>query len=208
MSRKVIVPKRNNKSSVEIEVKIESDIESEIESETEDKVSDEHEGDESNESNESKNTDIKNNDTNEQIDLNKDKSKKNKRKPIKTSLINDDDSSDANSYYRELKSRSESSLKTYNMSDICTRFSQKLASLKSKLKIEISSWFYYLIRYHRIVVDKIDEKFPYKPRTRQSLDPGKTYFMTYTISKIPSTVLQGILIGFMVDCLNGSGDIE
>jgi len=107
-------------------------------------------------------------------------------------------------YYCELTKRSEDTLSTCNTVDVCFRFSQLLQSLTPEVRSQVSEYFYALTLIHRKFVDGITESLPYKPKyikTRDAELEVDLYFITYTLSKLQSTILRGIIVSYMIDCL-------
>jgi hypothetical protein len=121
-------------------------------------------------------------------------------------------------YYTYLLERYSDVLLNNSLSDICGRFNQLLKEQPEKTKVEMGSWFYALTLIHRHKSDDVKEDFPYKPkhilcetppsRTQDgenvgtSGKKGDVYFLTYTLANISSKALKGVLLGYMIDCLN------
>ncbi len=103
-------------------------------------------------------------------------------------------------YYENLLSRSACVLSTCDISDTCARFNQKLNKLEPSVKSDVSEWFYALTCIYKSICSSSSSKTLYKPR---SIPAGNdTFYLTYELVKIESTILQGILLAYMLDCLN------
>lgn len=78
-------------------------------------------------------------------------------------------------------------------------FNMKLKTLEPELYTKVVSWFYALIKVHEIVNKSSGSQFPYGPNVKCT---GKDeYFCSYNIAKISSVKLQGVLVGYMLDCI-------
>jgi hypothetical protein len=103
-------------------------------------------------------------------------------------------------YYDELLEKSSTSLKTLDIGEVALSFNRKLKMLPPELYKEASSWLYALIAIHNLKNGNADVLFPYNPKV---VDTQKDeYFCSYNIAKIPSRELQGILVCYMMECIN------
>jgi len=103
-------------------------------------------------------------------------------------------------YYDELSQRSHTSLSDFDIREVCSSFTRKLKMLPPIQYMEATSWLYALISIHNISNGNADVLFPYNPKVVKTRTDE--YFCTFNIPKLPSRELQGILVGYMVDCIN------
>ena len=103
-------------------------------------------------------------------------------------------------YYDELLERSSDVLDKFDIGEVSLSFNRKLKILPPELYIQASSWLYALISIHNIKNGNADVMFPYNPKVVETRKDE--YFCSFNIAKLPSRQLQGILLGYMVECID------
>jgi len=109
-------------------------------------------------------------------------------------------------YYEELLQGSATALLKLDMGEVSSSFSRKLKMLPPELYKEVTSWVYALIKIHSsrnnacATSRALDVMFPYNPNISEMRN-GE-YFITYNLPKIPSRELQGVLLGYMSECIH------
>lgn len=102
-------------------------------------------------------------------------------------------------YFDELEERAINVVETTNIGDVCSLFGRKLRMLPPQLCKEVSSWLYALIRIYSLKYDDPTINFPYSPKSTKTGEDE--FFISWNIAKFPSRILQGIVVGYMSECL-------
>ena len=113
-------------------------------------------------------------------------------------------------YYNILLATSPVILSTVNMAEVCFSFGQLIQKLGAEMKSEVGEYFVALTQMHWERTqncpsdDDARVQFPYSTKSLRTSEEDAEdlhYFVTYGIPKIPSKDLQGVILGYMLDCL-------